>query len=75
MTSRNKPGVAFWTTVGLVVVLVGYPLSFGPAAKIAQLAGAHWMMLPYDPIALLADSKTVGPIIVSYMGMWGFSFD
>jgi hypothetical protein len=32
MTSDHKKlGVAFWGTVGLVVVLVGYPLSFGPA--------------------------------------------
>jgi hypothetical protein len=31
MTDRKKPGVAFWATVALVVVLVGYPLSFGPA--------------------------------------------
>ena len=29
-TDRKKPGVAFWATVVLVVVLVGYPLSFGP---------------------------------------------
>ena len=30
MTSdRKKPGVAFWTTVVVVVLLVGYPLSFG----------------------------------------------
>jgi hypothetical protein len=28
---RKQPGVAFWATVALVVVLVGYPLSFGPA--------------------------------------------
>ena len=31
MTSRKKPGVAFWATVVVVVVLVAYPLSFGPA--------------------------------------------
>ena len=31
MTSPKKPGVAFWATVGLVVVLVLYVLSFGPA--------------------------------------------
>jgi hypothetical protein len=31
---RKKPGVAFWATVALVVVLVGYPLSFGPACWI-----------------------------------------
>jgi hypothetical protein len=28
MTSRKKPGVAFWTTVVVVVLLVVYPLSF-----------------------------------------------
>jgi hypothetical protein len=31
MTNRKKPGVAFWATVVVVVVLVAYPLSFGPA--------------------------------------------
>ena len=25
---RKQPGVAFWTTVTVVIVLVGYPLSF-----------------------------------------------
>ncbi len=29
--SRKKPGVAFWATVVVVVGLVAYPLSFGPA--------------------------------------------
>ena len=28
---RKKPGVAFWAAVALVVALIGYPLSFGPA--------------------------------------------
>ena len=32
MTSRKKPGLAFWATVVAVVALVvAYPLSFGPA--------------------------------------------
>ena len=31
MTSRKKPAVAFWATVGLVVALGVYPLSLGPA--------------------------------------------
>ncbi len=35
MTSRKKPGVAFWTTVVVVVVLLAYPLSFGPACWLA----------------------------------------
>ena len=30
MTDRKKPGVAFWATV-VLVALVGYPLSMGPA--------------------------------------------
>jgi hypothetical protein len=32
MTDRKKPGVAFWATVAVVVVLVGYPLGYGPIA-------------------------------------------
>jgi hypothetical protein len=32
MTDRKKPGVAFWATVVVVVLLVAYPLSFGPAS-------------------------------------------
>src|SRR5215475_8318253 len=32
MTSdRKKPGVAFWATVMVVVALIGYPVSLGPA--------------------------------------------
>jgi hypothetical protein len=27
----KKPTAGFWITVALVAVLVGYPLSFGPA--------------------------------------------
>jgi hypothetical protein len=41
MTSdRKKPGVAFWATVVLVVVVVGYPLSFGPACWISSRLNA-----------------------------------
>jgi hypothetical protein len=35
MTDR-KPTAGFWITVALVAVLVGYPLSFGPACWIAS---------------------------------------
>ena len=31
MTDRKKPGLAFWATVVVVIALVAYPLSFGPA--------------------------------------------
>ena len=33
MTSRKKPGVAFWATVGLAVVLL-YMASFAPVATL-----------------------------------------
>ena len=31
MTNRQKSTAGVWITVALVAVLVGYPLSFGPA--------------------------------------------
>jgi hypothetical protein len=53
MTSdRKKPSVAFWATVGLVVVLVAYPLSFGQAcwlsSRTSSMAGR--MGTIYKPI-------------------------
>ncbi len=37
MTSnRKKPGSAFWATVAMLIALVGYPLSFGPACWIGS---------------------------------------
>jgi hypothetical protein len=35
MTSRKHPSAAFWATVVVVAVLVGYPLSFGSACWLA----------------------------------------
>lgn len=61
MTSRQKPGVAFWTTVVLTVMLVGYPLSFGPACWVTSRAnaGAEWLSFFYRPIiAGLSTSDT-----------------
>jgi hypothetical protein len=34
--SGKKPGVAFWATVVVVVVLIGYPFSIGPAGWITD---------------------------------------
>ena len=36
MTDRKKPSAGFWITVALVAVLVGYPLSFGPACWLVR---------------------------------------
>src|SRR5262249_9750022 len=35
MTDRKKPGAAFWATLVVVVVLLAYPLSLGPAIWLA----------------------------------------
>jgi len=42
MTSPHKPTAALWSTVALVAVLVGYPLSLGPL---------NWLDLRQDPDA------------------------
>jgi len=36
MTDRKHSSPAFWITAALLAVLVGYPLSFGPAIRVAQ---------------------------------------
>jgi hypothetical protein len=33
---RKKPSAGFWITVALVAVLVGYPLSWGPAVWLVR---------------------------------------
>ncbi len=52
MTDRKKPGVAFWATVGLVVVLVGYVASFGPACRLGnrQQLSVRTIYVAYRPI-------------------------
>jgi hypothetical protein len=37
MTSPKKPGIAFWATVVVVVVLVAYPLSIGLSYRLLSL--------------------------------------
>jgi len=34
MPPRKHPSAGFWITVALVTVLVGYPLMYGPLARI-----------------------------------------
>lgn len=53
-TDRKKPGAAFWATLGLVVLLVVYPLSFGPACWLADkdLVSATDVKHVYRPIVV-----------------------
>jgi len=50
---REKPGAVFWATVVLLMSLVVYPLSFGPACWIASRGTNESARLPkcYSPIA------------------------
>ena len=62
MSDRKKPGVAFWATVAVVVVLVGYPLSFGPACWVTSRMniGASAIPVLYRPLtwAMSPDADT-----------------
>src|SRR6516165_11287713 len=49
-TNSKKPGVAYWMTVVIVVVLM-YPLSFGPACWATSRTGGNSIVpLLYRPI-------------------------
>jgi hypothetical protein len=52
MTDRKQPGVAFWATVAVVVGLVAYPLSFGPACWVSSYLddSGEIVSLIYRPI-------------------------
>src|SRR5262245_61802724 len=51
MTDRTKPGVAFWATV-VVVVVLAYAISFGPACWITSRTsrGAATVSIIYRPM-------------------------
>jgi hypothetical protein len=71
MTDRKKPGVAFLATVVLVVLLVAYPLSFGPACWVNSrngFGGRFVLPILFQPILRLgSDSESLpGAIIVWY---------
>lgn len=64
MTNRRKPTAGFWITVTLVAVLVGYPLSFGPACWAMDRIGTRSDLAEviYRPLLLLA---VHGPTFIS----------
>ncbi len=70
MTDRKKPGVAFWATVVVVAVLIGYPLSFGPASWTCYWAGGGGQIVGffYGPILSIAmRSKPAAKVVFWYM--------
>jgi hypothetical protein len=68
MNSR-KPTAGFWITVALVAVLVGYPLSFGPACWISSRSGIGVSVVnsAYQPMLGLAFN---GPDVIQRGTLW-----
>jgi hypothetical protein len=52
MRDDRKPGLMFWTSVMALVLLVGYPLSFGPACWFTSRlnGGASAIPIVYRPL-------------------------
>jgi hypothetical protein len=72
-TDRKKPGVAFWATVALVVVLVVYPLSFGPACWLDSRTllpawSVRFLRSFYSP--MLDGPKSVRDALMWYGYLW-----
>ena len=58
--SRKKPGVAFWPTVVVVVALVLYVASFGPACWLNSRTGwicRDTLAASYRPLIRLAEAN------------------
>ena len=74
MTYDKKPGGGFWATVVLVVTLVVYPVSFGPASwissRVTVLGPA--VEIAYLPILCLWD-ECPAPVInfLHWYTQWG----
>ncbi len=73
--SHKKPTAGFWTAVALVAVLVGYPLSFGPACALVwrnPLAFRSLVARTYSPMRFLATDgpAPVREIVTRYVEFW-----
>ena len=68
VTSRKQPSAAFWATVVLVVLLVGYPLSMGPACWLSSRTsvGASMVSVAYRPLLWLARAERIAVTIGWY---------
>src|SRR5690242_19249125 len=73
MTSRKKPGVAFWATV-VMVALLAYPLSMGPVCWICD-RNSQIVDVPtvYTPVGWIARCSGIRPIRTAteeYLKWW-----
>ena len=72
---RKKPGWAFWTTVALVAVLVGYPLSYGPVTRLWATILPAWtgdaIRAIYRPLDWCASrSEATAKALRQYADWW-----
>jgi hypothetical protein len=77
---RKKPGVAFWATVVVVVVLVLYPLSIGPAyffafrifslPKVNEYRATRAVELAYLPVWWAAGATHSVKPVSAYIHWW-----
>jgi len=75
MTGKQQPGKAFWTTVVVVVlvVLVAYPLSWGPFVGAATRGYVPlWVVnsFPYQPLFIVSRRIPGGEAALNRYGEW-----
>jgi hypothetical protein len=70
---RKKSGATFWATVALIVVLVGYPLSFGPVMRLrCESMMPEWLNYAYCPLDT-AWQNSPAPVwigVYRYLELW-----
>jgi hypothetical protein len=70
MTDRKKLGVTFWATV-VLVVLLAYPLSMGPAFHLAGWLGTSSFMVVYEPLELVGlEFPPFWEVLTWYLELW-----
>ena len=77
MNDNSKPGMAFWATAAMTIVLVAlYPLSLGPVCWLQSRgplpsSAESVLSVIYKPLEWLAEnSETVNDVVVWYAGFW-----
>jgi hypothetical protein len=65
ISDRKKPGVAFWLTVVVAVIVVAYPLSLGPAM---------WLAVRMDAPGWVFDALETSCGLVLYLAVWSGPF-
>jgi hypothetical protein len=81
MNEHRRPAVGFWITLALVVLLVGYPLSVGPAIWLRanvfddsvyeSMTSAFGLF--YAPLFFIADRmgwEWAGRALTWYLSLW-----